>query len=181
MPPAVNGWGFSSTNMQIIASAMGSFGHLAFFGQPAKCEAAHTSPPIIPYKNPATWNQEGTHGTKTSYRRDCSCNGGDHPNGHDVGRVADLPASTFAFVLGRSTSFLPPTLDARRRVAAAGAGGSPLGGGSNTRGTENEDCSRAVLVSDRLWLARDTDGNRRRQSSRLGLYAQQSRLQASRR
>ena len=85
---------------------------IALFGQPAKCEVAHTSPPIIPYKNPATWNQEGTHGTKTSYRRDCSCNGADHPNGHDVGRVADLPASTFAFVLGRSTSFLPPTLDA---------------------------------------------------------------------
>jgi len=63
---------------------------------------------------------------------------------------------------------LPPTLDARRRVAAASAGSSPVAGGSNTRETENEDCSRAILVCDRLWLARDTDGNRRRQSSRLG-------------
>src|SRR5262249_451826 len=29
-----------------IASAMGSFGHVAFFGQPARCEVAHTSLPI---------------------------------------------------------------------------------------------------------------------------------------
>src|SRR5262249_13185045 len=96
-----------------------------------------------------------------------------------AGRVTDLPSSTSAFVLGRSTGFLPPTLDARRRVAAARAGSFPLAGGSNTRGTENEDCSRAILVCDRLWLAPDTDGNPRKQASRLGLYAQQSRLQAS--
>jgi hypothetical protein len=50
--------------------------------------------------------QEGTHGTKTSYRRDCSCNGADHPNGHDVGggcagvaNLSDLPASISALVL----------------------------------------------------------------------------------
>src|SRR5262249_51258030 len=30
--------------------------------------------------------------------------------------VTDLPPSTFAFVLRRSNSFLPPTLDARRRA-----------------------------------------------------------------
>src|SRR5262249_32988139 len=148
---------------------------------PAKCEVAHTSPPIIPYKNPATWNQEGTHGTKTSYRWDCSCNGADHPNGHDVGRVADLPASTSAFVLGRSTAFCRRPWTPAGVFPPPGPEDSPLAGGSNTRETENEDCSRAILVCDRLWLARDTNGNRRRQSSHLGLYAQQSRLQASRR
>src|SRR5262249_19438858 len=31
-------------NMQIIASAMGFFGNVAFFGQPPKCDVAHTSP-----------------------------------------------------------------------------------------------------------------------------------------
>src|SRR5262249_3522884 len=119
---------------RIGANARARGSKLHFLDKTAKCEVAHTSPPIIPYKNPATWNQEGTHGTETSYRRDCSCNGADHPNGHDVGRMADLPASTFAFVLGRSTSVLPPTLDARRRVAAASAGSPPLGGGSNNSG-----------------------------------------------
>src|SRR5262249_27876775 len=66
----------------------------------------------------------GVHGTetKTSYRRDGSCDGVDHPSGHDVGGgSAELvtPSSTSAFVLGRSTSFLPPTLDARRDRQAA--------------------------------------------------------------
>src|SRR5262245_44491910 len=70
------------------------------------------------------WRQEGTHGTKTRTRariclRDGSCGSGDHPSDHDAqfGRaelVTDLPSSTFAFVLRRSTSFLPPDLDARR-------------------------------------------------------------------
>src|SRR5262249_42306538 len=57
-------------------------------------------------------------GTKT---RDCSCNGVDHPDDHAVGHaelVTDFRSSTFAFVLRRSTSFLAPTLDARRRVGA---------------------------------------------------------------
>src|SRR5262245_15466262 len=50
--------------------------------------------------------------------RDGSCDGGDHPSDHDAQfgcaeLVTDLPASTFAFVLRQSTSFLPPTLDAR--------------------------------------------------------------------
>jgi len=86
-------------------SVDGPAGH-GFAGQPAKCEVAHTSPPIIPYKNPATWNQEGTHGTQTSYRRDCSCNGADHSNGHDGhAAVTDFRSSTFAVVLRRSTSF----------------------------------------------------------------------------
>jgi len=71
-------------------------------GGQRKCEVAHTSPPIIPHKNPAAWNQEGTHGTKGRYRRDCSCDGVDHPDGHDVGRVPDFPSSAFACVLRRS-------------------------------------------------------------------------------
>src|SRR5262245_22419650 len=67
------------------------------------------------------WRQEGTHGTKTRTRariclRDGSCGSGDHPSDHDAqfGRaelVTDVPSSTFAFVLRRSTSLLPPTLD----------------------------------------------------------------------
>src|SRR5262249_34910978 len=48
-------------------------------------------------------DDEASHGTKTSYRRDCcSCNGVDHPNGHGVGHavlVTDLPSSTLAFLL----------------------------------------------------------------------------------
>src|SRR5215475_4598338 len=114
--------------MQIIASAIGFFGHVAFFGQPPKCEVAHTSLPIRPSRSglaPSIWRQEGTHGTKTrtsSARiclRDSSCGGGDHPSDHDAQfgcaeLVTDSPSSTFAFVLRRSTSFLPPTLDARR-------------------------------------------------------------------
>src|SRR6516162_2779179 len=77
-----------------------------------------------------------THGTETKtsdriYRRDGSCDSVDHPGGHDVGGgcaelVSDLPPSTFAFVLRRSTSFLPPTLDTRRRVAAISAGSVAL-------------------------------------------------------
>src|SRR5262249_14237257 len=65
----------------------------------------------------------GVHGTETKtshriYRRDGSCDSVDHPGGHDVGGgcaelVSDLPPSTFAFVLRRSTSFLPPTLESR--------------------------------------------------------------------
>jgi hypothetical protein len=78
-------------------------GHLAFFGQPPKCDVAHTSLRLFPIKIRQPGNQEGTHGTKTSYRRrDCSCNGVDHPNGHGVGHaelVTDFRSSTFAFVL----------------------------------------------------------------------------------
>ena len=74
-----------------------------FFGQPTKCDAAHTSLRLFPTKIRQPGNQEGTHGTKTSYRRrDCSCNGVDHPNGHGVGHaelVTDFRSSTFAFVL----------------------------------------------------------------------------------
>jgi hypothetical protein len=87
---------------------MGFFGHLAFFGQPPKCEVAHTSFRLAPPKSDLATSilarQEGTHGTKTSYRRDCSCNDADHPNGHDVGHaehVTDFRSSTFAFVLTR--------------------------------------------------------------------------------
>jgi hypothetical protein len=56
----------------------------------------------------------------------------DHPNDHvgprfgSAERVTDLPPSTFAFVLRRSTTFLPPTLDAcphgRARYDPADAG-----------------------------------------------------------
>src|SRR5262252_3699943 len=59
---------FLRPNMQIIASAMGSFGHLAFFGQPPKCEVAHTSSRLAPLKSgmaTSIWRQEGTHGTET--------------------------------------------------------------------------------------------------------------------
>src|SRR5262249_19501394 len=81
------------------------FFDVAFFGQPAKCEVAHTYLRLFPIKIQQPGNQEGTHGTKTSYRRrDCSCNGVDHPNGHGVGHaelVTDFRSSTFAFVLGR--------------------------------------------------------------------------------
>src|SRR5262249_40475370 len=45
-----------------------------------------------------------------------------------AGRVTDIQSSTFVFVLRRSTTFLPPTMDARRCVAAASAGSSPLAG-----------------------------------------------------
>src|SRR5215813_6273087 len=41
----------SHPNMQIIASAMGFFGQVAFFGQPAKCEVAHTSFRLAPLKS----------------------------------------------------------------------------------------------------------------------------------
>src|SRR5262245_39309532 len=85
---------------------MGFFGHAVFFGQPAKCEVAHTSSPISPLKvrdgDTYLTRQEGAHGIKTSYRRDCSCTDADHPNGHDVGHaehVTDFRSSTFAFVL----------------------------------------------------------------------------------
>src|SRR6516165_4398258 len=109
---------------------MGFFGQVAFFGQPAKCEVAHTSFRLAPLKSgmaTSIWRQEGTHGTKTrsSYARIClrdsSCDGGDHPSDHDARfgfaeLVTDLPSSTSAFVLRRSTNFLPPTLGARRRA-----------------------------------------------------------------
>src|SRR5262249_42202702 len=49
--------------------AMGFFGHLAFFGQPPKCDVAHTSLPIRPSKlrhgDIYLARQEGTNGTKT--------------------------------------------------------------------------------------------------------------------
>ena len=102
---------------------------VAFF---EKCEAAHTSPPINPskiatrtgtktgYSNKAPG---GVHGTKTSYRRDGSCDGGDHHSGHDMGggsaeHVTDLPPATAAFVLRRLTSFLPATARTRAVVLA---------------------------------------------------------------
>ena len=82
------------------------FGHLAFFGQPPKCEVAHTSLPIRPSKvrqgDCLSGTKRGHQGTKTSYRLDCSCTDADRPNGHDVGhaeRVTDFRSSTFAFVL----------------------------------------------------------------------------------
>ena len=46
--------------------------------------------------------------TRPSYRRDCSCNGVDHPNGHGVGHadlVTDFRSSASTFVLRRSISF----------------------------------------------------------------------------
>src|SRR5262249_14738590 len=92
-----------------------AFAHVAFFGQRAKCDAAHTSLRLFPIKIRQPGNQEGTHGTKTSYRRDCSCNGVDHPNGHGVGQlVTDFRSSTFAFVLRHSDQLWPPALDARQ-------------------------------------------------------------------
>src|SRR5215813_9781878 len=56
------------TRTQMIANSTGFFGHVAFFGQPAKCEIAHTSFRLAPLKSGMTtsiWRQEGTHGTKT--------------------------------------------------------------------------------------------------------------------
>jgi len=53
-----------------------------------KCEVAHTSLPISPLKVRHS-NPGGVHGTETKTsqvcRRDGSCNGVDHPSGHDVG------------------------------------------------------------------------------------------------
>ena len=70
-PPA-RGRGFSRPNMsqtQIIANSHRVFGHLAFLGQPAKCEVAHISFPFSPSKvqhgDIYLARQEGTHGTKT--------------------------------------------------------------------------------------------------------------------
>src|SRR5262249_43121287 len=87
----------------VVVCSMPDSSHLAFFGQPTKCDAAHTSLRLFPTKIRQPGNQEGTHGTKTSYRRrDFSCNGVDHPNGHGVGHaelVTDFRSSTFAFVL----------------------------------------------------------------------------------
>ena len=90
--------------------------HLAFFGQAAKCEVAHTSLPIRPSKSPVTSiRREGRRGTKTASRqaRICLRDGGDHPGDHDVvkPRVGcadpadgpDLPGSTFEFVLDRTS------------------------------------------------------------------------------
>ena len=107
---------------------------------PAKCEAARTSLPIRPskvwhddiYLAPGgdTWlqnqNQLGSHMSSGWFLRY-----GDHPSDHDgqfgcAELVTDLPSSTYASVLRRSTSFLPPTLDARRRVAVTTAGSVAL-------------------------------------------------------
>src|SRR5262245_56869427 len=41
---------------------------VAFFGQPPKCEVAHTSSRLAPLKSgmaTSIWRQEGTHGTET--------------------------------------------------------------------------------------------------------------------
>src|SRR5262249_19296238 len=133
---------------------------------------------LFPIKIRQPGNQEGTHGTKTSYRRDCSCNGADHPNGHDVGRVADLPPSTFAFVLGRSTSFLPPTLDARRRVAGRKL---PIGWRPENVGGLKRRIVPVILVCDRWWLARHTDGHPPQTVFPLGPIRPTPRLQTCRR
>src|SRR5262249_59545670 len=63
LPRPVNGWGLFRPNIQIIASAMGSSGHFAFFGQSPKCELAHTSFRLAPPKSgmaTSIWRQEGT-------------------------------------------------------------------------------------------------------------------------
>src|SRR5215831_12483301 len=81
----------------------GDAGHVAFFGQPPKCEVAHTSPPIIPYKNPTTWKPGGDTWHQNQLPSP-GCNGVDHPNGHGAGHaelVTDFRSSTFAFVLRR--------------------------------------------------------------------------------
>src|SRR5262245_22716426 len=98
-----------------------------------KCDAAHTSFALAPLKSgmaTSIWRQEeGTHGTQTSYRRDCSCNAVDHPNGHGVGHaelVTDFRSSTFAFVLRQSDQLLPPTLDARQAGGRCCVTRSPL-------------------------------------------------------
>ena len=65
-PRPPGGEAFLAPNMsptQIIANSHGVFGHLAFFGQPAKCEVAHTSFRLAPLKSGMTtsiWRQEGT-------------------------------------------------------------------------------------------------------------------------
>ena len=71
-PRPPGGGAFLAPNMsqtQIIANSHRVFGHLAFFGQPAKCEVAHTSFPFSPSKVQHSdiylARQEGTHGTKT--------------------------------------------------------------------------------------------------------------------
>ena len=71
-PRPPGGEAFLAPNMsptQIIANSHGVFGHLAVFGQPAKCEVAHTSCPFSPSKvqhgDIYLARQEGTHGTKT--------------------------------------------------------------------------------------------------------------------
>src|SRR6516164_7913757 len=124
---------------QTIAQFSQGFWPPCIFWTPAKCEVAHTSFPFSPSKvqhRDIYLAPGGVHGTETKtshriYRRDGSCDSVDHPGGHDVGGgcaelVSDLPPSTFAFVLRRSTSFLPPTLDTRRRVAAISAGSVAL-------------------------------------------------------
>jgi len=64
-PRPPGGGAFLAPNMsqtQIIANSHRVFGHLAFFGQPAKCEAAHTSFPLAPLKSAiatSIWRREG--------------------------------------------------------------------------------------------------------------------------
>src|SRR6516164_9748381 len=84
--------------------------------QPAKCEVAHTSPPLARGTRTGTGTTRllepgGVHGTKTSEFRICHRDGVDRPRGHDVGdgfadHVTDLPPSASAFVLRRSTRML---------------------------------------------------------------------------
>ena len=70
-PRPPGGEAFLAPNMsptQIIANSHGVFGHLAFFGQPAKCEAAHTSLPVSPSKvrhSDIYLAPGGVHGTET--------------------------------------------------------------------------------------------------------------------
>src|SRR5262252_6392872 len=70
-PRPPGGGAFLAPNMsqtQIIANSHRVFGHLAFFGQPAKCEAAHTSFPFSPSKfchSDIYLAPGGVHGTKT--------------------------------------------------------------------------------------------------------------------
>src|SRR6516164_934015 len=77
--------------------------------QPAKCEVAHTSPPLARGTRTGTGTTRllepgGVHGTKTSEFRICHRDGVDRPRGPDVGdgfagHITDLPPSASAFVL----------------------------------------------------------------------------------
>src|SRR5262245_19367120 len=77
LAPAVNGWGFFIPNMARTQSPVpwGLLATFHFFGQPPKCEVAHTSLPI-PLSNIRLIDLSpgGKNGTGA---RDHSCDGGD--------------------------------------------------------------------------------------------------------
>ena len=108
---------------------------MSFFGQPARCDVAHTSLPIRPSKvrhSDIYLAPGGVHGTetKTSWAHICRRNGVDRPRGHDVGvgcadHVSDLPPSAFAFVLRPSAS--SPARIERRPIARRWAARPDLG------------------------------------------------------